>query len=378
MGIVSHVKKNIISFLREGKIIIICFLLFPMLMAYIYGIIEDDMFQGKNNFNSIKVQFIYDKASKEGEILTDILKDDKVKNFISVAEETDSKCKVTISKDFKSMDIQKLKSSSYEIDMVHGFMATFSENINQYKVVMDNVNKLKLTEVQKVGLTNKLINKLSESNKKSLIQEQLVEGYRSLGAREYFTISMFSFTSIMLIMVFVKVFYKDKRLGVIRRSFSTPYSKVSYFIGFLTSSFIVAVTINFIYVAINWSLKIAFLDNFVGIIVLVFLQSFLQIAVIGAFISFIKSEAIVNSIMKVLIFVPLIIGGVFYNVDIIEIKILKVISEFSPNSLILNSYKNLAITQMISGAKNEIIIMIFLSIVLLGAGLLKVKVRWEE
>lgn len=378
MKLFPHIKKNLISFFREGKIIIISFLVFPMIMAYIYGIMQHDMFEGKSGFNPINVEFKYDEASKQGEMLTLILKDKNVESFISTNFNEDPKCKVSISQDFKSMDIEKLKGTDNEVDMVREFMNNFSESINQYKIVIDNVKKLNLSPSEEESLTNKLLSKLSEINKKSLIEEKVVAGYRTLNAREYYTISMFSFTSIMLIMVLVKIFYKERKQGVIRRSFSTPNSKENYLAGYLVSSFILAFAINFIYVVINRILGIAFSGSFISNMILVFLQSILQVAVAGTIISFIKSQQIANSVMNILIFIPLIFGGVFFSADFIEIKILKVISDFVPNSLILNSYKNLSITQGISGAKNQIVITALLSLTLIAASFLKVKTNWEE
>jgi len=149
-------------------------------------------------------------------------------------------------------------------------------------------------------------------------------------------------------------------------------------LGYLTSCFILALVINFVYVAINIILGIAFLGNFIGNIIIIILQSLLQTAVVGMIISFIKSEKIANSIMNIIIFIPAIIGGVFFYSDLIEIKILKFFSNISPNSLILNSYKNLSIAQEIYGAKNQIVIMMMLSLVLLIVSFIRVKFSWEE
>ncbi len=182
----------------------------------------------------------------------------------------------------------------------------------------------------------------------------------------------------MLVIVLIKEFYKVKKQGVVRRSFSTPNSRASYLLGYLTSCFILALVINFVYVAINIILGIAFLGNFIGNIIIIILQSLLQTAVVGMIISFIKSEKIANSIMNIIIFIPAIIGGVFFYSDLIEIKILKFFSNISPNSLILNSYKNLSIAQEIYGAKNQIVIMMMLSLVLLIVSFIRVKFSWEE
>lgn len=377
MRIFPHIKKNLRAFLRDGKVTLVCFIIFPMVMAAVYGNMQKNAFSGKSSFEAIKVQFAYDKASKEGEILTNILAADSVKSFIQPVE-GDGKCKITISGDFKDIKIEKLSGTDNEMDMVKGFMKAFSENINQEKVVMDNISALKLTPAEQADLTSRLAAGMKELRQTSAVKEEIMPGYRTLGAREYYTISMFSYTSIIMITILVKGFHKDKKRGLIRRSFSTPNSKESYLLGYLSSTFILCFAVNLIYVIINKVMGIAFLEDIAGVLLLIILQSLLQAAVIGALVSFISNEKLSDTIMTVIILVPSVFGGVFFNADIIEVKALKVISDFSPNSLILNSYKGLSLMQGISGAQTQILISIILSVILLSASIIKVRAGWEE
>jgi ABC-type multidrug transport system, permease component len=346
-------------------------------MAYIYGITEENMFTGKSSFQPITVDFKYNKDTEQGKYLTLILKDQSVKNFIE-ASSGDTKCIVTISDDFKKMNIEKLKGSDNEVEMVKAFMQTFADNINQYSSIINNVSTLSLTSTQKQELQNKLVAKFSESNSTPLLQEQVMDGYRTLGAREYYTISIFSFTSLMLITTLIKKFYRDRKQGVIRRSFSTPSSKGNYLAGYIISSLILTFIINFGYIIINRMMNVAFKESLIELILMVILQSLLQSAVIGAVVAFIKNENIANAIMSVIIFVPCIVGGIFYNADVVEIKALKVLSQLSPNSLILNLYKNISVAQGYVGAINEIIIITALALSLIIASLIKVRIKWED
>lgn len=377
MKIFPHVKKNLIAFLRDGKVTVICFLIFPMIMAYIYGTMQEDVFNGKASFEPIKVEFSYNESSKEGKLLSSILKEEQVKNFI-IIENKEPDCKIYISEDFKSIKIENIKASDNQTNIVKGFMETFNESINQYTLVINNVEKLILTPQEKGELINKLMNKLTEVNKEPLIEDKILEGYKTLGAREYYTISIFSFTSIILITILIKDFYKDKKDGILRRSFSTPNKKESYIVGYLTSVFIMTFLINSLYIIINKLLGIAFKDNIINIAVILLFQSLLQTSVIGIIISFIKNEKIVNIIMAAIIALPIVIGGVFFNSDIVELRILQILSDFSPNSLILNSYKNLSITQGLYGAQNQMIMIIALSLIFLTASIIKVKTNLEE
>lgn len=378
MKISVYVKKNIICFFRESKIAIICFIIFPMVMAYIYGIMQNHLFTGENSFKPIDVEFKYDKSSENGKIISSVLKNKSVKTFINTDIYDKPKCIVSIDNNFENIKIENKGSSNNEIDIVKGFMQTFSESINQYTTVVDNVSKLKINSEQKKQLTNNLIIKMSQVNKTSSIKQKILPSYRWINAREYYTISMFSFTSIIFIITLVKEFYGDRKQGVIKRSFSTPSTKQGYFAGCLVSYFILTFVVNFIYLVINKALGIAFVDSFSWNVVLALLQSILQAAVVGIFITFVKSEQVANSILAVLLILPATIGGVFFSSDVTGVKVLKALSGFAPNSLILNSYKDLAITGKISGVTNQILIILILSLVLIVIGTLKAKVSWEE
>lgn len=111
---------------------------------------------------------------------------------------------MTISDDFKIIDIEKISGSDTQVDMVKSLMEIFNENINQYNILVDNLDKLSLNSKEKGKLINELLFKLQENSEKPLIKEQLLEEYKTLGVREYYTISMFSFTSIMFVVVLIK------------------------------------------------------------------------------------------------------------------------------------------------------------------------------
>ncbi|MDP4091227.1 MAG: ABC transporter permease [Bacillota bacterium] len=377
MRLAPYIKKNLRTFIREGKITLVCFIIFPIVMANIYGKMQENMFSGKSSFEPIKVQFVYDKSSNVEGILSGILKLDSVKSFIQEVKD-EGKCKVTIGGNFNDIKIEKLSGTDNEMDMVKNFMQGFAENINQYKVAEDNISTMNLSPEQQADLTGKIMAKIQEISQAPVVKEEIMPGYRTLGAREYYTISMFSFTSIMIISVLVKAFHRDKKQGVVRRSFSTPNSKVNYLLGFAGSTFILCLVVNFIYIIINMILGTAFTDHTADVLMLAVLQSLLQAAVVGTIITFIANEKLSDIIMTICILLPSVIGGVFFNSDIIEIKALKLLSDFSPNSLILNSYKGVSIVQGISGAQGQILIMIILSVILLSASIIRAGASWGE
>ncbi|WP_160669921.1 ABC transporter permease [Clostridium sp. C8-1-8] len=378
MNIFTEIRKNLISFIRKSKLVFILFIICPMVAAYIYGVMQQDSFEGKSKFDPIKVEFKYDKTSFEGKTLESMLSSKEVKSFINSDAKDDFKCSVVIDNSFNNIEIEKLSGSDSVTDMVQGFMKTFSDSINQYKVLYKDIDKVSLNAEENKQLKEKLVVKLQEIQAVPSIKEKIIEGYKSLGAREYFTISMFSFSSIIIMLTLVKMFYKEKRVGILKRSFSTPNSKINYLAGYLSSSFLIVFFINLAYVLVNRILGIAFTTSISWVLVTVILQSLLQASVIGLIIAFVKSEKVSNAIIGVLNALPLMIGGVFYSIDMTGSSALKMISNFAPNSLILNSYKNLAILQGSNGFLNQLMIMLLVAVIFLVISIAKVNIVWEE
>ena len=378
MNLVTEIRKNLISFIRQNRVIFVLFIICPMIAAYVYGVMQQDTFSGKSSFEPVKVEFKYDKTSQEGKALEAMLNTKEVKNFINSDTEDDVKCRVIIDKSFNDITIEKVSGSDSALDMVQGFIRTFTENINQYKIIYKDIDSISLNDEEKKSLTSKVVGKLQEVQKVPSVKEKIIEGYKSLGAREYYTISMFSFSSVMIMLTLVKLFYKDKRAGILRRSFSTPNKKINYLAGYLSSSFIIVFFINIAYVMINKILGIAFTTSIGWILASVVFQSLLQSSVIGLIIAFVKSEKVSNSIITVITALPLMIGGVFFSVDMTDASVLKLMSDFSPNSLILNSYKNLATIEGSYGALNQIMLMLLVAVVFLVVSFVKVNISWED
>lgn len=375
MNILPNIKKNLLCFLGQGKIILLCCLIFPMVMAYMYGTMQNNVFEGKSSFKAVKVQFHYDKTSEKGKVLSSLLKEEKVKSFLEQVD-GNAQCSVDINTAFTEFNIKKLTGTDDNVELVRNFIKTFSEDISQYEMVFSNVNKLSINSSEKQDITAKLINKIQTSNSEN-IKEQLIEGYKTIGAREYYTISMFSMTSIMLILAIVKTFYKDKKNGILKRVFSTPNKRANYFWGFTAYVFIVCLIINVAYIFINKTFGIAFKDNIIAALLIALVQSLIQSSVAGAIVALIKDEGMVNTIMICILIVSGIFGGVFYSSDFADNSVIKTIANLTPNSLILNSYKGLYITEGIRGASNEILVGIILVLILFLVSIVKINKKWE-
>lgn len=377
MKLMPYIKKGIRIFIKDIRMMAISFLILPMALAFIYGNMQRDMFEGKSpSIEAVKVNFEYNEENEKGRILSRILSQEGVKRFILLDREA-AEYTVIIQDDFKNAEIKGKDEGTIQFEMLNNFLKTLLNNFNKFELMQDSIGGLNIDESQRAELMNEIINSLNQGNNEASIREKIVEGYRTLGPIEYYTISMFSFTSLLMIATLAGNFYKEIKEGIVKRSLSTPNNRRNYFIGNMTSVFIISLIITVLYIAINRIRGTAFLGNPLHIGAVILSQCILCAAVTGFVTAFIKKEMTASILLNAIFILPSIFGGVFFYDEIIDNKIMKVIMNFSPNSLVLNSYKNLSITGDFSAITGEVLIMIILSIILLTAALIKIERKWE-
>jgi ABC-2 type transport system permease protein len=377
MKLIPHIKKGFNIFVKDIKMMIVSFLVLPMALALVYGNMQKNLFDGKDQpIDLIKADFQYDESSAKGAMIKDILSQEKVKELIQ-DDEKEAQYTIVISKDFKSVDIECKDQGTTEFMILKNFTEAIVDNLNEYENLNEFISGLKISEEEKKNLIANIISKLNTSNEEPLFKEKIVEGYKTLNSMQYYTISMFSFTSLILIMTLAANFYKEVKEGIVKRSFTTPNGRVDYFIGFISNSFIISLLLSSLYIIINAIRGITFLGNPFYIALIVLLQGILSAAVVGMIIAFIKKDATATMVMNLLIIVPSMFGGVFFYSDFLENSIMKKIAIMVPNSMILNSYKDLAISGSLKSIQGELSTMFIISVIFLTISILKVQHKWE-
>lgn len=377
MKLVPHLKKGLRVYLKDSKTLILSFLLLPIILALVYGNMQKDMFEGKvHATEGIKVDFQYNESTGKGTVFKDIISQKKVKEFITQEKES-AEYRVIIDDDFKNVEIQGKDEGAAQFIVLKNFMKVTVNNFNQYEVIQDTISSLNISNSDKIKLTNNLVAALNSSNDKPLVKENIIEGYRTLDSMEYYTISIFSFTTLVMIVTLAGYFYKEVKEGIVKRSLSTPNDKRDYFLGFVLTTFITTISITALYILINRLRGVAFQDNPLYLLIIILLQSLLTTSVVGLVIAFIKKEVTANIIMNLVLVVPSIFGGAFFYSEFIGSKAIRAIMDCMPNALILNSYKDLAITSSLQAIQGKLILMAVLSLVILVISIVKIERQWE-
>lgn len=377
MKLMPYVKKGLNIFVKDIKMMIISFLILPMALAFFYGNMQKEMFEGKSHsIDAVIVDFQYNQGSEKGKVLNEILSQTEVKKFI-IQEKKDAEYSVMISEDFKTTLIKGKDQEAIQFVMLKNFVTAVINNFNQFDAMQKSINNLNMSQAEKSSLMINVMETFNNSEKELSIKEEIVEGYKTLNSVEYYTISIFSFTSLIMIITLVSYFFKEVKEGIVKRSLSTPNNKRNYFLGFIVTMFIISLTISSVYVIINRFRGIAFLGNPIYLAIVIIAQSVLCASVVGFVIAFIKKEVTANILMNVVLLVPSMFGGVYFYGEIVSSKLMQRIMSLVPNALILNSYKGLAITESFQTIQGEVLAMAILSIVLLSAALVKIELKWE-
>ena len=370
MKYIPFIKKNIKSLFKDNIIIFISFIIGPLLIALIYGTMMEASFDVSKDENAINVTFLYDEDSYNGKIFKEVLDSENVRSFINSTEDGD--IELEINDDFNDTNIRNIHSEAEVISIVKNFMEQVSSNLTKYKVIYDKTDGMNQEEI-----LGEYFSKLQDINR-SVFNKKLIDGFRTLDSWEYYGISAFSFTSMLLLLIFINRFFNDKQEGVIRRTFSAAITKKEYITSFFICSSFEALIINLIYVVMARILGISFSGNILGLLAAVIGQSLLLGGMVTLFISIFKSKKLINLVLTAFITLSSVLGGSFFNVDFIDLNVMQVLKNISPNTLILNAYKFLVISPDLFDSLKYVLIMIVISTVCLVISRIKVNYRWEE
>lgn len=377
MKLIPYIKKGLKVFIKDIRMMAISFLILPMALAFIYGNMQKNTFEGQNyTLDAIRVDFQYNQGRDKGRILSQVLSQNEIKKFI-IKDNNTPEYAVIIDDNFKDAEIKGKDQGDVKFVILKNFVSALINNFNSFEVMEKSINSLNISEAQKNTLMNNVIASLNKSNREPSIKEKIALGYKTLGSIEYYTISMFSFTSLIMIVTLAGYFYREIREGIVKRSLSTPNNKRDYFLGNLLSVFIISLIISTTYIAINRIRGVAFLGNPIYLTVTILAQSLLCTSVVGFVIAFIKKEMTANILMNVIFITTSMFGGVFFNGELIDNKIMRKVMDFVPNSLVLNTYKNLSITGSFNAIHGEVLAMVVLSVLLLSIALVKIEFKWE-
>ncbi|WP_125154880.1 ABC transporter permease [Clostridium rectalis] len=392
MRLRAFIKLTLKSLLKELPIMIFTFAVFPIVLSSLYGYFQKDMFNPKNEIEKISIYVEDHDNSKLSKGFTHFLESNQLKEFIDIkkyrekagqeliipkgyekAIMEDKLAVVKINEREKDREI----SSKILKDLTDNYMKEVKNNF----IIENNINKMDISKDKKDLLIKETSNEITNIYIKDSIKNSIVKDTRNLTSYEYYSVSILSFMFIVTIMSLCNGYYDEKKKGIFQRMLSTTISKVEYFNYSLVSWYIFAILFNLIYVLAYRLLGLSFSGNFGLLILIILSKSLLEVAVSSLVIAFFKNKKMAMIFLNTIIIVSVSLGGVFFPLDKVINnfnKIFKILSDFSPNVLIIKTYKSFFIYNSFESIKYFLMTFVSISIVLYCISLIKINVKWGE
>ncbi|MHC1685344.1 MAG: ABC transporter permease [Clostridiaceae bacterium] len=387
MKILGYIIKDLRIAKRDILTYIIAYLIFPIAMSFFYGYFQDRTFKANYQVDKFTLAIEDNDNSNNSKMIKTIFQNEEFKNTFTIDDKTPD-ITVVIPEGFeKSILIGEpstieIKASKKEMaiqeNMVKGILDGFAKNMSMVSSVSKEIYKSNLNESEKVRLLNEYTKKISDAMKTSSVKPEILESNGKLNSREYYSISILAFISMILIINFSQEYLKERKDGTLRRIAATSTNGGKLFLGKLISFFIIAVIDITAYVLFYRILGISFKQNIVLLMMAVIGNALFISLLSGLIISIFKDEKVMKIVINALIFLSISVGGSFFPLDIIDNKFLNIASNLSPSTWIVALYKKPMIENSFASMVPALELLAIVVLVCFVIGNVRMNRRWEE
>ncbi|MGH4122384.1 MAG: ABC transporter permease [Clostridium sp.] len=374
--------KDIKVFLGNIKFYILIYLIMPLLLGSLYGMLYEKQLNPDRHIPTVNVALIDMDKSTYTATLKDIYKSDNMKQYIDLSETSDIdevkanlqkgkiKTAIVIPKGFsqkvqkgEAINVKVLKAPSSGVesqivfDIVNSYAQELNNNINIFSVVEGSVKEKSSIEMLKKAVINKTISLNSEN----FINTVNITKDKKLSGKQIFTISMLAFISLYISVIGAQNMVREKEEGTFARLKSTSLSMKSLYLAKICFVFFITLVDIILYIGVSKIIGINLGESYIKLILIGILHAF-TITGISAFImNLYKNQQNLNASFTAVIMIFALLGGSFYPLQNAA-EIMRKIAKFTPNYWIQDSYNKV----MLGGSIKDLIVNI---IVLLGIGI---------
>ena len=370
--LLAMLKLTFKSFIKDFHIYIISFVIFPIVMTFIYGYFQKNLFSPENRLNPAKLVIVDNDKSNASRALTDFLESKEISKFVEIKkEEKDASVEVKIDKNYE-ISIVKL-SSRAEVSnaIVMNLVKNFNENYMQQQFLNNSVNSMNLSDEAKNTLKLKLNSEIAEIYKSGAVTYEKVSAGKNLSSYEYYSISIFSFMFMLTIMSLSIDFYRKRDCGVLSRIYSTNMSKNKYLNYGIICNFFFALVFNIMYVSVFRLLKISFEGSILPLAILLICKSLLEAVGTSFVTSMFKEKKNAQIFMITLMAAAVSVGGVFNPSYKLQKNIATTIFQYVPNNIIIKSFKDYLIFNDFSSVRGSIMLYLTCGLLLYVISIIK-------
>lgn len=389
MRLKAFIKVMLKGLVREWKVILFTFIIFPIVTSLLYGYFQKELFTPENIMSKFYINIIDEDKSQTSTGLKELFNSGSLKDFIVVTEDREKlQVEVVIPKgydsaliDLKEEEIivkQLTEKGEPAIAAVSSIIDKYNKAVQEGIVINDKVIKSSLSTEGKEKLMVDIGDTFKNFQTVKSIKTNIYTEGKNLTSFQYYSISIFSFISLLVIQSLTSSYYTERENGLVKRYLAAPMSKIQFFNYTLVSNFIFAFIVNNIYVMIYKISNVSFQGSY-GILILILITlSILEATLAGFLVAFFKEKRIGGVFIQAFILLSVSVGGAFFPVDKVGGKIIAVLSNIAPNTHIINVFKAYMLENTMSSIFNPLMIMAIIAAVSYLISIIKVKLKWED
>lgn len=386
MKVWSYVLKDLRILKKDLLSNIIIFIIFPITISLFYGYFENNVFNEQTKIGKFSINIVDNDNSRSSEFLSDIFSDKSLKNTIEIKKSSDADIQIVIPAGFQKnadmlkntdITIRKLKKDkSLELHVLQGFLNSFASNYSLSSEINKTIYSSSLSTNDKNKAASELLKSLTDLSQKSFVKTDKTFSQNKLNSFEYYAISMLTFVSILMIIIFSNDYIREKDIGTIKRMNSIPIKKSSLFIGRTGSVFIKAFISIFICTLFYRITGKAYRENYLLLLLIILINVFFIVSIFAFVTSFFKDYKKASIVLYGYMVFSLTFGGTFFPIDNAS-GALNVISYFSPNKWLLDMYQEAAIYNDFSSTLSKSLVLIIISFAAFALAGIKTKFERE-
>ncbi|MDT8718899.1 ABC transporter permease [Clostridium sp. 19966] len=386
MKILVYVKLIFKSTVKNMAALLFVYIMFPVVLSLIVGYAQKYTMNPSLEINRLKVYVADQDDTDYSKAMKNVFSDNEVKKLLDIKDnEKEAGYTVTIPKGYeinvlgeKEAKVNiKVNSSGNDnnVSIISQILESYNKSLSHQLLIWRNIDKEAISQEDKKQLLSKVQADINENNAKELIENNIVKNKKSLNSYEYYSTSFLAFMFVMMAGNVVIASFMEKENGMEKRMMSAPITRFEYFNYNMVMNFIFSFIFYLIYILVFRFLRLSFDCSLLLLVIAVFVQSMLTVALSAILWSF-TSKKFSTAFISAITIAQMLIGGMFIPPEKINIQVFKALNEFSPGILLTKSYNNLIIYNSFQSIAPYIGIMIILSIIMYGVSLIGVKVRW--
>lgn len=389
MRLKAFIKVMLKSIIREARVMVFMFIVFPVACSLLYGYFQKEMFKPENMMSKFYINIKDEDNSPTTKAFKELLKGEGLKDFIEITEDKESlQVEVEFPKGYeeKLLALKEGEITLNQLTPKGEFVATtltsiidkYNKTIQEGLIIGKRIGESSLSEKEKHSLENEIRSKFTEYYSTKSIKTEIYTKGNNLTSFEYYSISIFSFTALMLIQSLAGSYYAEKENGVLKRCLAAPMSKTQYFNYTLISNTIFAFIINMVYTMVFRIGGISYKGSLWLLVLIVVVISILQGVFAGFITAFFKDKRIGGLIITAMIMLSVAVGGAFFPVDKVGNGIVKFLGNIAPSSQIIKVFKSYILENSMNAVINTLLLIGLVSLVLYIISFIKIRVKWED